>query len=216
MVKTAFLTAFATLLIAVGPFENVPVFLALTAEADHSSRRRIAFIATGTATFVLLVFAQFGVQLLQLLGVGLPAFRTAGGMLLLLVAADLLLARHSGISSINTGEQIEARERAGLAVVPLAIPLIAGPGSMTAIVLLMGKAETPFDGALVLAGLLAVMVITLWSMLVGNRLMNVLGLTGSNAVARVSGILLAALAMQFVFDGLSASGLFNSPASTGG
>src|SRR5207244_658795 len=99
--RETFLTAFATLLVAIGPFENVPVFLALTAEADHRTRQRIALIAAGTATGVLLVFARFGVGVLQLLGVGLPAFRTAGGMLLLLVAADLLLARHSGISSIT-------------------------------------------------------------------------------------------------------------------
>jgi multiple antibiotic resistance protein len=86
----------------------IPIFLALTAEEDPGARRRIALIAASTATIVLVVFAQFGVQLLQLLGVGLPAFRMAGGMLLLLVAADLLLARHSGISSIAPGEQSEA------------------------------------------------------------------------------------------------------------
>jgi multiple antibiotic resistance protein len=202
------LTALTTIFVAVGPFETVPVFLALTAGASESVRRRIALLAVLTATCILLVFALGGVRLLSLLGVGLPAFRTAGGILLLMVAADLLLARHSGISSLTFSEEQEAIGRSGIAVVPLAIPLIAGPGSMTAVVLLMGRATSLGDYGIVLASLCAVMAITLAAMLGGTRLMNLLGVTGANAVARVSGILLAALAMQFIFDGLSESGLF--------
>lgn len=207
--REIFLTAFATLFVAVGPFETVPVFLALTPGMDGHARQRIAFLAIFTATVVLLAFALGGIQLLNLLGVGVPAFRTAGGILLLMVAADLLLARHTGITSITSNEKHEARSKAGIAVVPLAIPLIAGPGSMTAIVLLMGKAGTLTDGIFVLLGLFGVMAITLISMLAGTRLMKLMGVTGSNAIARVSGILLAALAMQFIFDGLSGSGLFH-------
>ncbi|HTO40066.1 MAG TPA: MarC family protein [Rhizomicrobium sp.] len=203
-----FLTAFATLFVAVGPLETVPVFLALTSDSDSAGRRRIALVAVSTATVVLIAFAICGVRLLELLGVGLPAFRTAGGILLLMVAADLLLARHTGMTSITTSEEIEARGKTAIAVVPLAIPLIAGPGSMTAIVLLIGKASAA-DSLFVGLALLAVMSITLICMLLGNRLLKLLGVTGSNAVARVSGILLAALAMQFVFDGLSGSGLFH-------
>ena len=203
-----FLTAFTTLFVAVGPLEVVPLFLALTGNASAKERRSVALTATGTASAVLFLFAFGGVQLLGLLGVGLPAFRTAGGILLMMVAADLLLAKHSGISSITTQEEQEAKNRAGIAVVPLAIPLIAGPGSMTAIVLLMSKVHTIAQGAAVMAALVIVMALTLLCMLSGGRLMKILGVTGSNAVARVSGILLAALAMQFIFDGLSASRLF--------
>jgi multiple antibiotic resistance protein len=207
-----FLTTFATLFVAVGPLETIPAFLALTSGEDLRMRRRTAVIAATTATAVLLAFSQGGIGLLRLLGVGLPAFRTAGGILLLLVAADLLLARHSGISSLTPIEENEARHRASAAVVPLAIPLLAGPGSMTAIVLLIAKTTSPLERMLVIAGLVAVMAITLVSMLAGTRLMKVLGVTGSTAVARISGILLAALAMQFVFDGLSESGLFRPQA----
>lgn len=203
-----FLTAFTTLFVAVGPFEVVPMFLALTGHGTSGQRRAIALTAASTASIVLFAFAFGGVGLLSLLGVGLPAFRTAGGILLMMVAADLLLAKHSGISSITTQEEQEAKGAADVAVVPLAIPLIAGPGSMTAIVLLMGKVHTITQGASVLAGLTLVMAITLLSMLSADRLMKLMGVTGSNAVARVSGILLAALAMQFIFDGLSASHLF--------
>jgi len=203
-----FLTALATLFVAVGPFEVVPIFLALTANADGAARRNIALIAVSTATVVLVVFALGGIELLRLLGVGLPAFRTAGGILLLMVAADMLLAKHSGLSSITSQEEDEAKSRPDIAVVPLGIPMIAGPGSMTAIVLLVGKAHTFADEAAVLVGLALVMAITLLSMLASDRIMALIGRTGANAIARVSGILLAALAMQFIFDGLSASHLF--------
>ncbi|HUW80730.1 MAG TPA: MarC family protein [Acidocella sp.] len=204
-----FLTAVTTLFVAIGPVDLAPIFIALTAGQEARVRVRLALIATATAAAVLLAFAFGGNELLKLLGVGLPAFRTAGGILLLMVAADLLLAKHSGVSSITTSEEEEARHRPDIAVVPLAIPLIAGPGSMTAIVLLMGKARTLEDGAFVLAGLAVVLALTLITMLAAGRLVKVMGVTGANAIARISGTLLAALAMQFVFDGLSASGLFH-------
>jgi len=203
-----FLTAFTTLFVAVGPFEVVPIFLALAGHYTAKERQSIAITAAATASIVLFAFAFGGVELLSLLGVGLPAFRTAGGILLLLASADMLLARHSGINSITSQEEQEAKNFASIAVVPLAIPMIAGPGSMTAIVLLMGKVHTISQGASIMAALFLVMAITLVSMLSGNRLMKVMGITGANAIARVSGILLAALAMQFIFDGLSASHLF--------
>ncbi len=203
-----FLTTVTTLFVAIGPLDLAPLFIALTAGEDSRTRTRLALIATGTASVVLLAFAFGGNELLRLLGVGLPAFRTAGGILLLMVAADLLLAKHSGVSSITPPEEEEAKTRHDIAVVPLAIPLIAGPGSMTAIVLLMGKAPSLEQGSFVLAGLAVVMAITLISMLAAGKLVKVMGVTGANAIARVSGILLAALAMQFIFDGLTASGLF--------
>ena len=209
MTFDVFLTAVTTLFVAIGPADLAPIFVALTAGEDSRTRVKLALIATGVATVVLLAFAFGGNELLRLLGVGLPAFRTAGGLLLLMVAADLLLAKHSGVSAITPGEEEEAKSRHDIAVVPLGIPLIAGPGAMTAIVLLMGKATSYEAEAFVLAGLAAVMLLTLISMLAAGWLVRVMGVTGANAIARVSGILLAALAMQFIFDGLSGSGLFN-------
>lgn len=204
-----FLTAVTTLFVAIGPADLAPIFIALTAGEDTKTRIRLALIATGVATVVLLAFAFGGNELLKLLGVGLLAFRTAGGILLLMVAADLLLAKHSGVSSITPPEEEEAKSRHDIAVVPLAIPLIAGPGAMTAIVLLMGKAPTLGASVSVLAGLGVVMMLALISMLAAGGLVRVMGVTGANAIARISGILLAALAMQFIFDGLSGSGLFH-------
>jgi multiple antibiotic resistance protein len=201
--------AFATLFVAVGPVEVGSMFLALTAGMTRPQRRNTAIVSASVATAVLVAFALGGIQLLGLIGVGLPAFRTAGGVLLLMVAADLLLAQHSAISSITPTEEGEARSHeTDVAVFPLAIPLTAGPGSMTAVVLLMSKAHGPADLAAVLAALGAIMLLTFVTMLASEPLMRLLHKTGANVIARVSGIFLAALAMQFIFDGLSDSGLF--------
>jgi multiple antibiotic resistance protein len=205
-----FATSLATLFVAIGPVEVAAMFLALTTGMTPANKRRIAIIASITATVVLVAFALGGVQLLGLIGVGLPAFRTAGGVLLLMVAADLLLAQHSAVSSITSTEEQEARQhQTDMAIFPLAIPLTAGPGSMTAVVLLMGKANTYPEMGMMLAALGAMMAVTLVSMLASDQLMKLLHRTGANVIARVSGVLLAALAMQFIFDGLSESGLFH-------
>jgi multiple antibiotic resistance protein len=205
-----FATSLATLFVAIGPVEVAAMFLALTTGMTAANKRRIAIIAAITATVVLVAFALGGVQLLGLIGVGLPAFRTAGGVLLLMVAADLLLAQHSAVSSITSTEEQEARQhQTDMAIFPLAIPLTAGPGSMTAVVLLMGKANTYPEMGMMLAALGVMMAITFVSMLASDQLMKLLHRTGANVIARVSGVLLAALAMQFIFDGLSESGLFH-------
>jgi multiple antibiotic resistance protein len=204
-----FPSALATLFVAVGPVEVASMFLALTAGVTPKHRRLIAFTSAAVAAVVLLAFALGGIQLLALIGVGLPAFRTAGGVLLLMVAADLLLAQHSAISSITGAEASEAQNhQTDIAVFPLAIPLTAGPGSMTAIVLLMSKTQGPSDMLQVLAALGVIILMTLGAMLLSEPLMRLLRKTGTNVIARVSGVLLAALAMQFIFDGLSTSGLF--------
>jgi multiple antibiotic resistance protein len=204
-----FPTALATLFVAVGPVEVASMFLALTTGFTPKHRRLLAFTAAAVAAVVLVAFALGGIPLLNLIGVGLPAFRTAGGVLLLMVSADLLLAQHSAISSITSTEASEAQSHeTDIAVFPLAIPLTAGPGSMTAVVLLMSKAQGPADEFQILAALGAVILITLAAMLLSEPLMRILRKTGTNVIARVSGVLLAALAMQFIFDGLSTSGLF--------
>jgi multiple antibiotic resistance protein len=120
----------------------------------------------------------------------------------------MLLRRHTGLTSITPREEMEAKEQPDIAIFPLAIPLTAGPGSMTAIVLLMGRAQTHMAQGMVLLALLLNVLLAYGAMLMSQALMRVLGLTGANVVARVSGILLAALAMQFIFDGLSASKVF--------
>ena len=201
-------TALTTLFVTVGPIEAAPIFLALTANDDAPTRRRLAITASVIAAVILVLFAIGGIRVLQLLQVGLPAFRLAGGILLLMMAADLLLAHRSSLSSITKGEEREAKSRSDIAVFPLAIPLIAGPGSMTAVVLLMSKAHGWTEQGVVIGSILAIIALTCVAMFAAGGLNRVLGVMGNNVVARVSGILLAALAMQYVLDGLQQSGIF--------
>ena len=153
------------------------------------------------AGIVLLVFAVGGNFLLPLLHISMPAFQVAGGILLFLQALTLTFAK-SGLSSISEGEQREAEKPGDIAVFPLAFPLIAGPGTLSAIVLLMGRSDGLINGAATIAMLILCLVLTFAAMLTSERLQRWLGETGTDVVGRISGVLLAGLAVQFVFDGL--------------
>ena len=202
----ALLRGLVTLLVTVGPVEVAAMFLALSAGRPARARRVLAVRACAIAFVVLAVFALGGARLLTALRVGLPAFQAAGGVLLLGVARDQLFAHPSALSSITEGEAAEAAGFADIAAFPLAIPLIAGPGSMTAMVLLSGNTLAGAGVAIAAAGV--VLAGTLVALLASELLTRALGRTGTNVVARVSGVLLAALAMQFLFDGLRGSGVF--------
>jgi|SRR5690242_4360027 len=197
------LSAFVTLLVTIGPFETAPVFGALTQGATPLERRRTAFRAVVIAGIVLLLFALAGEKLLAVLHVSLPALRTAGGILLFLEAVKLMTAQ-PGTSSINREERDEARAPRDISVFPLAFPLIAGPGSLMAVILLMSKAH---GDLLLQGGILAIVVvclaITLFAYVMVDALHRLLGVTGTDVVGRISGLLLAAMAMQFVFDGVT-------------
>ena len=202
--------AFATLLVTVGPIEVAAMFIALTPRADQAARRRLALKGTLLAGLVLLGFAFGGADLLKLFGIGFPAFRIAGGILLLLLAIDMVFVLHTGVSSLTSGEEREAAtQETDIAVFPLAIPLIAGPGAMTAVILLMGlQAGRPLGEATVVAVLLLVLALTYVALLLAGRLIRPLGVTGVNVLQRIFGILLAALAVQFILDGLRESHVF--------
>jgi multiple antibiotic resistance protein len=147
------------------------------------------------------LFAVAGNLFLKLLHVSLPAFQVAGGVLLFLQALTLTFSK-SGLSSITEGEQREAQRPGDIAVFPLAFPLIAGPGSLAAIVLLMGRVDGWANGAAIITILLACLAITFIAMLAAERLAALLGETGTDVVGRISGVLLAALAVQFMFEGV--------------
>jgi multiple antibiotic resistance protein len=207
------LRAFAMLFAAISPIDCAALFAILTAGAQRRHRREMAFKGTAIATFLLLVFALFGADFLALFGISLPALQTAGGILLLMLAIDMVFARPSGMTSTKA-ETSEAESKADISVFPLATPLIAGPGALGAAVLLMADASSSLAlQAVVLAALVAVMLITLALLLIATRLHAFLGVTGQNVITRIIGILLAALAVQFVFDGIKGSGLL---ASAGG
>lgn len=207
MTETA-IVAFTTLFATVGPLDVGPVFAAMTPAATPAERRRMALRGTAIATAILLTFAVIGETLLASLGISIAALRVAGGILLLLIAIDMVFARPSGGTSTTEEEALEAAGRTDVTVFPLATPLIAGPGAMGAVILLMADAEGDLlRQGLVLLMLLAVMLITWLALLLAAQLQRYLGVTGLHVISRIFGVLLAALAVQFMFDGIAQSGL---------
>jgi len=154
-----------------------------------------------------LFFGFLGNQLLDLFGITLPALRTAGGILLMLIAIDMVFARHSGGTGTTDEEEKESRHRHDISVFPLAMPLLAGPGSISAVILLTTGAKSDFEFWMVLAALISILFITWITLLLAIPIQRLLGLTGLAVVSRIVGILLAALAVQFVFDGIKTSGI---------
>jgi len=142
------------------------------------------------------------------LGISLAALRTGGGILLLLIGIDMVFARSSGSTSTTEEEEIEAMGKRDIAVFPLATPLIAGPGAMGAVILLMANSEGNLIlQATVVASLLAIILLTFIMLLLASRIQQLFGVTGMHVVTRIFGVLLSALAVQFIFDGIAQSGL---------
>jgi len=196
------LNFFVVLVVVVDPLGNVPMFLSLTKGLDTSQRRQIATRSVSLAGAILLLFLLTGGTILALLGIGVPAFRIAGGILLLLLAIDMVLVRQTGLRSTTGREQQEAMERRDVSVFPLAFPLLAGPGALTTVLLMAapGRSWGTLLGAVVVVA--AVLVIVWFALRVGDRIMRGLGETGANVVTRLLGVLLAALAVQYVLDGI--------------
>lgn len=195
-------TAFVTFLVTVDPFGVAPLFAGLTGHASATERRRMAVRGVAIGSAILIVFALVGEPLLSALGIGLPAFRIAGGVLLLLLAVDMVMARQSGLRAMTPGEDAETHGRSDISVFPLGIPLIAGPGAITSVVLLIGEVTGDVIAQAAIIGvLIAVLIITLVCLLLASQLMRLLGVTGINVISRVAGIIVAALAVQFMIDG---------------
>lgn len=199
---TAFLiTAFVTLFVIVDPIGLMPLFVALTQGMTASQRRSIAVRACAVAAVLLTMFAAFGESLLGFVGISMPAFRVAGGILLFLTALDMLFERRAKRREDQTEE-----DRPDPSVFPLAIPLIAGPGSIATMILLVGQQPGLQGLATVVGVMLAVLGVVLVLFLASGLLERLLGRTGINVVTRLLGMLLAALSVQFVLDGLRAFG----------
>lgn len=198
---------FIVFFVVVEPLSIVPIFSSLTAGATEHYRRRMALKAVGIAGGILLMFSLVGEPFLSVMGITVQAFRIFGGLLLFLIALEMVFARESGTRT-STGEQAESRRRADVSVFPLAFPLIAGPGALVTILLWVGPvsiAERPllFAGLALCAAL--VLAITLGLMLVSGPLMRIVGVTGANVANRLLGVVLGALSVQFVLDGLRSS-----------
>ncbi|QQS53145.1 MAG: NAAT family transporter [Candidatus Competibacteraceae bacterium] len=205
-------TVFVTFLVVIDPIGVAPMFSALTRGGNDHYRRRMALKGTLIATLICLLFVFTGDALLRFLGISLAAFRVSGGILLFLLAIDMVFARPSGLRSATVREQEEAQYKDDISVFPLAFPLLAGPGTLTTILLTISgipSKEQPLLFLAVLGVLLAVLLLTLLTLLLAPLLMKLLGETGANVIDRLLGVILAALAVQFMFEGLRA-GLFGA------
>ncbi|MDH5301290.1 MAG: MarC family protein [Gammaproteobacteria bacterium] len=198
-----FINTFIVLFVVLDPIGVAPIFAVLTQNETVAQRRAIALRGTLIAAILLFLFALGGHVLLGSLGISMDAFRIAGGVLLFLLAIDMVFARQSGLRSTTHGEESEAKQRTDISVFPLAIPLIAGPGAMTTLLLLLGEAEeqAPLIG-IVLGTLALVLILHYIALIFSAQIMAILGQTGTNVVGRVLGLLLAALAIQYILDGL--------------
>jgi MarC family membrane protein len=200
-VPSSLLSSFITLFVTIGPIETAVIFAGLTSGTHRKERCSLALRSVAIAGLMLLLFALGGSLVLSLLHVSLPAFRVAGGMLLFLQALTLTFSS-PGLSSINEGERRDAEKPGDIAVFPLAFPLIASPGALSAVVLLTGRSEGWSEDASIIVMIGLCLIITYVAMRAADVLLRILGRTGADVVGRISGILLAGLAVQFIFDGL--------------
>lgn len=203
MIETGFLiTAFATLFVVIDPPGLVPLFIALTQGMDAEHRRRLALRACIIAAILLTLFGLLGEQLLGFIGISMPAFRIAGGILLFLTALDMLFERRT---QRREGQKTDPDHDPS--VFPLATPLIAGPGAIATMILLVGQTESWIGTAAILGLLLVMMVSTFLFLLAAPLIERLLGRTGTIVITRLLGMLLAALSVQFVIDGVKGTGL---------
>ena len=197
------LKTFVILFVVIEPISLVPIFGALTRGAEPGYRRRMAIKSTAIAAGIFVFFALTGQSLLNVLGISVDAFKIGGGLLLFMVAIDMVFARQSGLRSTTVREQDEARYREDISVFPLAFPLLAGPGALaTQLLLLVDIGGDPVRLAALLGVVFVVLLIGLVLMLATTPIMRVLGVTGSNVISRLLGVVLVALAVQFVLDGI--------------
>lgn len=197
------ITAFLTLFVIIDPIGLAPLFIALTPGQSTAQRRAIALRATVIAFILLTLFGIFGDKVLSFAGISIPAFQIAGGMLLFLTALDMLFERRSKRREEHA-QHPEHQPSEDPSVFPLATPLLAGPGAITSMILLMDHAEG-ITGKLMIEGvLITVLAVVLLFFAASTLLERVLGATGINVVSRLFGMLLTALSVQFVIDGIKA------------
>lgn len=196
------INTFVVLFIVVDPIGVAWLFATLTHNADRAAQRRMAARGVVLATIILFVFYYVGDHLLAWMGISLSAFKVAGGVLLFLLSIDMVFARHSGLRSTTAGEHDEARSKTDISVFPLAFPLIAGPGALTTVLLMASLHAKSVLHWVMPVVLVAVLVCTFGFLVMAGYIVRALGETGANVVSRLLGVILAALAMQYIIDGL--------------
>jgi len=200
------LTSAATFFATIGPIEAAVLFATLTPKMERGHRLAIALRATLIAAAILLVFTLLGEPLLRQFGVSIAALQTAGGIILLLIAIDMVFAKPASAFKLTPSEGAEAQGKDDIAVFPLATPLLAGPGAMSSAILLAAKAQgDPVKLGVVCLGLAVVMVATYALLAASHEMNRLIGITAQRVLMRVFGILLAAIAVEAVFSGVAAA-----------
>lgn len=200
-----FLSAFITFFVVIDPPGCAPIYASLTKGATAAQRRNMAIRACLIAGVILLIFALFGEQLLGALHIELNSFRIAGGIMLFLIAIDMVFEKRTERREERAQKIIDTPEIEDVSVFPMAMPMIAGPGSIASVMLLMSQNEGTERAAVILAALGTVLLLTLLALLAAGPIMRVLGAKAEAVITRLLGVLLGALAAQFVIDGLRAS-----------
>ena len=199
-----FLSAFVTLFVVIDPPGCAPIYAGLTKGASAAERRSMAVRACLIAGAILVVFALFGQDLLGALHIELDAFRIAGGIMLFLIALDMVFEKRTQRRE-DRAEKVLASEVEDVSVFPMAMPMLAGPGAIASVMLLESAAQGIEGTLVVLAALAAVLLLTLLALIAASPLMRLFGARVEAVITRLLGVLLAALAAQYVIDGLRAS-----------
>jgi multiple antibiotic resistance protein len=198
-------SALVTFLVIIDPPGCAPIFASLTRGAPDAQRRAMAIRSSLNAWLILMFFALLGRPMLHALGISLASFRIAGGILLFYIAVDMVLERRTQRREERAHSIENTPEAEDISVFPMAMPMIAGPGSIASAMLWVSRAEDPVHIAIVLAAITVVMLITLVTLLAAGPLMRLIGTKVEAAITRILGVVLAALAAQFVIDGLKQS-----------
>lgn len=200
-----FISALVTFFVIIDPPGCAPIFASLTAGAPAEHRRSMALRSTFVAALILYLFAVFGEAFLGALGISLDAFRVAGGIMLFIIALEMVFEKRTERRE-HRAEDVKAHpEHEDISVFPMAIPMIAGPGSIASVMLLTAKSNGMEESLIVLGALAIVLLVNLGALLAAGPLMKLLGYRIEAMITRILGVVLAALAAQFVIDGIKAS-----------
>ncbi len=198
---TEYTKLFAGLLAIVNPLGIVPIFLSLTEDHSVARRRRVALVSSAAVAIILIACLVLGNGILQVFGITIDSFRVAGGLLLMIVAISMLYAAPSPIKTTGA-EQTEAVEKEDVAIVPLAIPLMAGPGAISTVIVFAQQSTSLYHYLLMSAVTIGVAVVTVVTLMSAPAIGSLLGKTGMNIVTRVMGLILAAIAVEFIATGM--------------
>lgn len=200
-----FISAFITFFVVIDPPGCAPIYASLTGDASPAQRRNMAIRAVVVAALILAIFSIFGEQLLGALSISLDSFRIAGGIMLFMIALEMVFEKRTQRREDRAQEIIDHPDIEDVSIFPMAMPMIAGPGSIAAVMLLMSRSEDLESRLIIMGALGLVLLLTLTGLLLAGPLMRVLGGNVEAVVTRLLGVLLGALAVQFVVDGLRGS-----------